>query len=143
MAKIKDTARIAAKWKRRAESAGPEYEEGVRNPRADWATQTAAAESNYEQGVQASISRKAFGKGVRKAGTEKWQKNALEKGPSRFATGVALAQDNYETGFAPFQATIASLQLPPRGPKGDPKNIARVAAIAKALHAKKLELAGR
>jgi len=143
MAKIKDNARISAKWKRRAEGAGAEYEEGVRNPREDWAQATAASEPAYEQGVQQSISRKAYGKGVRKAGTAKWQENALAKGPTRYANGISLSQNAYEEGFAPFRQTIASVNLPPRGPKGDPKNIARVTAIAKALHAKKIELEGR
>jgi len=143
MANIKDSASIAAKWQRRASTAQTEYEEGVRNPRADWATETAKAESNFEQGVQSAIQRKAFGKGVRKAGTEKWQRNAIEKGPTRFSSGVSAAVNEYEEGFAPFRATIAALNLPPRGPKGDPKNVQRVAVIAAALHKKKLELEGQ
>lgn len=143
MAAIKDSSVIAAKWKRRASTAGAEYEEGVRNPRKDWATETANAEKAYEEGLANSIQRKAFGKGVKKAGTSKWQDAAIEKGPRRFTEGVNLAENSYEEGFAPFRATIANLTLPPRGPKGDPKNINRVAAVASALHKKKLELEGR
>jgi len=143
MANIKDASLIASKWKRRSENAGAEYEEGVRNPRTDWAQATSAAESAYDQGVQNAINRKAFGKGVRKAGTAKWQSNALSKGPSRFSTGVAAAQQAYEDGFAPYRQTISALSLPARGAKGDPKNIQRVAAVASALHAKKIELEGR
>jgi len=143
MAKIKDTSTIAEKWQRRAGSAGTEYEEGVRNPRADWATETAKAESNYEQGVQAGIQRKSFGKGVKKAGTDTWQKNSISKGPQRYSQGVALAGDKYAEGFAPFAQVIGATNLPARGPKGDPKNIQRVATMAKALHDKKIELEGR
>jgi DNA-binding transcriptional MocR family regulator len=143
MAAIKETARIADKWERRAGNAQAEYEEGVRNPRKDWAAATASAEKAFEQGIQQSIQRKAFGKGVRKAGTAKWQENAVEKGPVRFAQGVSLAKGSYEEGFAPFRQTISNLTLPARGAKGDPKNINRVAAVAKALHDKKLELEGR
>ena len=143
MPAIKSTAQIADKWKRRAGSAGIEYEEGVKNPRADWAEETKKAESTYEQGVQASIARKAFGKGVTKAGTDKWQRNAIAKGPARFTSGVQLAGGSYEEGFAPFAQTIAQTQLPSRGPKGDPKNIQRVAVMSKALHDKKIELEGR
>lgn len=143
MAAIKDSASIAAKWKRRASTAAGEYEEGVRNPRKDWATETAKAERAYEEGLANSIARKAFGKGVKKAGTSKWQDAAIEKGPARFTQGVNLAENAFEEGFAPFRATIANTTLPPRGPKGDPKNIRRVEVIAKALHDKKIELEGR
>lgn len=143
MAAIKDTSRSAEKWKRRTETAGPEYEEGVRNPRSDWAEKTAEAESNFEQGIQAAISKKSFGKGVRKTGTEGWQRAALEKGPTRFAQGVSGAADKYRDGFQPYADTIKNLNLPARGPKGDPKNIARVAMVAKALHDKKVEMQAR
>ena len=143
MAKIKDSATINEKWKRRAGNAQQEYAEGVSNPRADWAAQTAAAEQAYEQGVQAAIGRKSFGKGVRKTGSEGWQRAALQKGPSRYSQGVTDSGDAYASGFAPYQQVIASTSLPARGPKGDPKNINRVTIMAKALHAKKLELQGR
>jgi DNA-binding transcriptional MocR family regulator len=140
MAEIKSLSRAAAKWLRRAGSAGLEYEEGVKNPAKDWQTNTSQAEKAYEQGVQASIQRKSFGKGVKNAGTEKWQTNAIAKGVPRYTAGVALAEANYETGFAPYREVIAALNLPPRGPKGDPNNIRRVAMISEALHKKRLEL---
>jgi len=142
MTAIKDTSAISAKWQRRAATAGVEYEEGVKNPRSPWDTATAGAEKNYVAGVQAAISRGSFGKGVRKTGHAGWQKAATEKGPARYAQGVNLAGDKYQSGFAPFADTIKALNLPPRGPKGDPNNITRVGAIAKALHDKKLQLQG-
>lgn len=142
MAAIKDLSRISSKWARVSAGATQEYLEGVQNPRKDWEEETRKAEPRYEEGVQAAIARKAFGKGVRNAGTAKWQQRAVTLGPQRFATGVAAAVDAYATGFEPFRQIIASLNLPPRGPKGSPQNILRVAAIAKALHDKKLALAG-
>jgi len=142
MAAIKSADRIKAKWKRVTAAAQTEYEEGIDNPRTDWATATKAAEKNYEQGVQQSISRKSFGKGVSKAGTDKWQKNAREKGPTRFTQGVNLSEDRYAEGFEPYRRVIETTSLPARGPKGDPSNINRVATIAKALHDEKLKRAG-
>ena len=142
MANVKSMSRISDKWKRVASGASAEYEEGVRNPRADWATETKKAEATYEEGIRASIGRKSFGKGVSKAGTDKWQSNALAKGPGRFSQGVALAQDAYEEGFSPYREVISRTPLPPRGPKGDPKNLARVAVIAKALHDEKIKREG-
>ena len=141
MAEIKGTAETAAKWARRAGSAGPEYEEGVRNPRRDWATETKNAEKNYEAGVTAAIQRKSFGKGVSRVGTSGWQTAALEKGPVRYATGVQGAASKYAEGYDPYRQVIAGLKLPDRAPKGDPRNIERVSVIANALHAKKLSLA--
>lgn len=140
MAEIKSLSQSAAKWKRRAGSAGQEYEEGVRNTTKSWANNTAAAEKSYEQGVTAAIGRKAFGAGVKAAGDDKWRENAIEKGPQRFTQGVSLAEQNYEKGFGPYRETIANTQLPARGPKGDPNNIQRVAKIATALHNKKLSM---
>lgn len=142
MPPVKDLDRTAEKWARVAQGAQAEYTAGVESPRKSWATQTAAAEPNYEQAVQAAITRKAFGKGVKAAGDTKWSDNTLAKGPARWAQGINLAQDAYKAGFAPYRAVIVGLTLPARGPKGDPKNIQRVALVAKALHDKKRQMAG-
>ena len=142
MANIKSMDRITDKWKRVAAGAGEEYRVGIENPRTDWATATKNAESSYDAGVQAAIARKAFSKGVGKAGTAKWQAMALAKGPGRWSEGINLSGDAYRSGFEPYARVIAGLTLPVRGRKGDPKNIARVAAIAKALHDEKIKRMG-
>lgn len=142
MANIKTLDRISNKWKRVASGAGAEYEDGVRNPKADWAVETRKAEAAYEAGVRAAIARKGFGKGVGRAGTEKWQANAIAKGPSRFSEGVALSTDEYASGFAPYREVIARTMLPDRKAKGDPANIQRVAILAKALHDEKIKRGG-
>ena len=46
MPKIRSGSSIGEKWKRRTETAGVEYEAGVRDPKKDWGTETAKAESN-------------------------------------------------------------------------------------------------
>lgn len=142
MAAIKDLGRITAKWQRVTAGATAEYTEGVQNPRKDWAANTMAANDAWKAGVQQAASQNRFAKGVRKAGNSTWQKAAVEKGPQRFAQGVQLAAEKYEQGFAPYREVIAGLNLPQRGPKGDPANIQRVAVISKALHDKKLSLIG-
>ena len=134
MPKIKSLSRISNKWKTVTPQRQAEYVDGVQNPRSDWKTSTLAATSQYERGVQQSIANKSFDKGVTAAGTSKWQDNALTKGPGRWAEGVGLGQSAYESGFGPYANIIAGLNLPPRGPKGDPANIQRVAMIAKALN---------
>lgn len=142
MAHIKDMGRISSKWKRVASGAQTEFQEGVENPRRSWAQATKEAEPAYEAGIRAAVANKSFGKGVTKAGDTKWQENAVRKGPGRYSEGVALAQDAYEAGFSPYREVIARTPLPPRGPKGDPKNIQRVSALADALHKAKIARLG-
>lgn len=133
MAAIKPIEQATDKWVRRAGVAGPDYEQGIKNPRRAWAEASKAAEKNYQAGVTQAAARGAYGKGVSSAGEEKWKNNALKKGPGRFAEGVSIGRDEWAKGFAPYHAAIGAVTLPERGPKGDPKNLARVAAIATAL----------
>uniref|UniRef100_A0A6H1ZWS8 Uncharacterized protein n=1 Tax=viral metagenome TaxID=1070528 RepID=A0A6H1ZWS8_9ZZZZ len=133
MAAIKPLEQSSDKWVRRASVAGPDYQAGVQNPRKAWASAALEGEGNYKAGVTAAAARGAFGAGVRAAGDAKWQKGALQKGPGRFAEGVAIGKDEWNKGFAPYQSAIAAITLPPRGAKGSPQNIQRVAAIAMAL----------
>ena len=103
---IKSTERIKNKWMRVTSAAQAEYEEGVRNPRSSWAAGAKAAESSYEKGIQASIARKGYGKGVLAAGDATWSRNAIEKGPARFAQGVSLSggvRRNPEVALSPNQ----------------------------------------
>lgn len=142
MPPVKSLNRIAEKWARVASVSQNEYTEGVNNPRADWAQKSQAAADAWNRGVQQAIQRQAFSKGVNAAGTAKWQERTLAKGPERWAQGINLSQGAYERGFAPYREVIERTTLPPRGPKGDPKNIQRVAAIADALHKAKMQRAG-
>lgn len=135
--KLKPIADVAAKWARRASAAGPDYEAGIRAPKEDWATAAKNAEAAFEAGIQDAISRKAFGKGVSKAGTEKWSRKALAVGPARYGPGVTAAQPDYASEFGPFRDALERIVLPARGRRGDPANIERVRTIATALHSQK------
>jgi hypothetical protein len=137
MAAIKPLDQIGNKFATVTPQRSSEYEQGVSNPSRDWAQATAAAEEAYKQGVTQAANQGRFGRGVKAAGSGKWQQKAKEKGPSRFASGVASAGPDYENGFAPYHQVISSLQLPPRYRRRDPRNLERVAAIAKALGVKK------
>lgn len=138
MAEIKSLDKIGKKWAGVTPARQAEYEEGIRNPKRDWAQATTAAASAQASGVQKAIAAKSFEKGVAKAGTATWQEKSLTKGPGRWAEGVSISQSDYESGFGPFREVIARTTLPPRGPKGDPKNIERVRVLADALHKAKL-----
>ena len=133
-------AGTASKWGTNASQAGGYYQQGVNNPRADWQTATIAAADNQASAVQKAIQEKRFQKGVAKAGSAKWQAGAINKGVSRYTTGVQTAQGDFETAIQPFLQTIESTTLPPRYPKGDPRNIERVRVLADAMRKKKMSM---
>jgi hypothetical protein len=134
MAAIKPIDQSATKWQQRAAVAGPAYQLGIQNPKTSRATAAGGAEQNYGAGVTAAVAAKRYSKGVAKAGDAKWQAAAVAKGPTRYAEGVQLAVGTWTAAFQPYQAAIAATNLPARGPTGSANNIARVSAIANALH---------
>lgn len=142
MPAVKSRERTKAKWARVTSGAGEEYREGVTNPKKDWAKETSNANAAYKAGIAASVAADSFKKGVERAGTSAWQKGAIEKGPDRFAQGVALAEEKYADGFEPYRKVIESTTLPPRGRRGDPNNMQRSIQMAKALHEKRVQLKG-
>jgi hypothetical protein len=138
MAKIRSTAEIAKKWVDVTPQRTQQYAGGVQNPLEDWETNTAAAKSNFEQGVQASIARDGFTKGVVAAGTETWKAGATTKGVQRWGQGVSQGGQAYSKGFSPYRDIISNTELPPRFPRGDTRNYDRSATIGKALHDAKI-----
>lgn len=138
MAEIRSLAAIRDKWTRVTPGRTEDYKIGIQNPRRDWAEEASAAKDTYKAGVDAAHSKGLFEKGVLAAGTSKWRDKALKKGPGRFAEGVYIAGPDYEKGFAPYREAIQSVDLGPRFPKRDPRNIDRVKRIVDALVAKKL-----
>ncbi len=133
MAAIKSIGEIAKKFISVTPQRATEYGEGVKNPKKDWEEATLASEANYEAGLQKSVANKSFGKGVKKAGKGKYLKGVAEKGVSRWPVGVALSEDAYAAGFGPYRDVIERVQLPARFARRDPRNLLRVAAMAKAL----------
>lgn len=132
-AKVPNISDVAPKWQRRSSSAGPEYEVGIRNPRADWSQQSTAAKAAWQQGVTQAASRDAYAKGISAAGTQKWQEKAIAKGPARFAQGVTVGEADYQKAFAPYLEAISRVDLPARGPAGSEANLQRMTPIPRAL----------
>ena len=132
--KVPSASEVGSKWKRRVDGATQDYAAGVTDPSVDWATPTKAAEATYKEAVTKAASEGKFGKGVAKAGNEKWKKNTAAKGPARWSSGVAQAQPDYEAGMGKVLAAIGSVSLPARGPAGDERNYERVKAVGRAVH---------
>jgi hypothetical protein len=142
MADIKDLGRIVEKWKRKAAASQQDYKVGVQRPRRPWQQATLAAEERWTQAIQEAAARGAFGAGVQGSSDAEWSRGVQLKGVQRWAPGVAASVEKYQRGFAPYAEVIRNLQLPERGPTGDPGNIQRVAVIAEALRNRKLEKKG-
>lgn len=138
MAEIKTMAAIRDKWTRVTPGRVDDYKLGIQNPKRDWEAETVAAKDTWKQGVDAAAAKDLFAKGVARAGSKKWQEKALKVGPGRFAEGVYIAGPDYEKGFAPYRAAIAAVDLGPRYPRRDPRNLDRVKRIVDALVAEKI-----
>ena len=131
--KIRSTSDIAEKFSRVTPSRASEFVAGVAQvPPGEFEAAAIAGEANYKVATSAAIAKGSRAKGLAGSG-QKWLRRIAANGESRFATGTAGAASDFAQGFAPFRETIAGLTLPPRGPRGDPKNIERVRAVADAL----------
>ncbi len=138
MAEIKSLSAIGDKWTRVTPGRTEDYKLGIQNPKRDWEEETEAAKDNWKLGIDQAHAKNLFVKGVQKAGTSKWRDRSLKKGPSRFAEGVYLAGPDYEKGFAPYREAISRVDLGPRFPRRDPRNLDRVKRIVDALVKEKL-----
>lgn len=128
--KIGDTAKLALKYKTRAGAAQADYKAGVETAGADWEAGARAGEGNYVAGVQESISKGRYGKGIANAGAAKYVKNAVDLGVQRYPQGVAQGTDAWARGVQPAFDKLKSLQLPPKGPKRSPQNQQRANMVA-------------
>ena len=133
MAAIKSLDQIASKWAEVTPQRVPQYQEGIQSPRVPWAQAAAAAADNWASGIAAAVQNKSFGKGIAKAGDNRWKRMALAKGPGRWSEGVQLGQADFAKGFAPYREAISGLTLPPRFARRDPRNIERVRAVVAAM----------
>lgn len=138
MAEIKSLSAIRDKWTRVTPGRTEDYKLGIQNPRRDWQEETEQAKDNWKAGIDQAAAKNLFVKGVQAAGTSKWKEKALKKGPGRFAEGVYMAGPDYEKGFAPYREAISRVDLGPKFPRRDPRNIERVKRVVEALIEEKL-----
>lgn len=140
MIKVKSVADVAKKWAEVTPGRSAYYEAGATIAGDDWEKNTISAASAYKAAVTAANIDKLFSGGVKKAGGDKYQRKVKDVGVGRFGTGVAAAEGDYSEGMSPMLDEIAKITLPARQPRGSAANLARVSAIADALHKKRLAL---
>jgi hypothetical protein len=124
---IKSLARIKEKWIRVTPQRAEDYKLGIQNPKRDQSAAAIAAKETHKAAMVQAGANDSFAKGLAKAGTAKWSKNSLQKGPGRFAEGVMVGGDDFEKGFAPARDILEKTLLPQRFPRRDPRNLQRVA----------------
>ena len=130
---MKTAQQSAQKFADRAASSVGTYLEGVSMTTKDQAAAAIAAAPIYAQAVQAAVTRGAFQKGLQKSGKSGWQKGVADKGGNRFAEGVGQAGPKYATNSAPFDSARSAASSMPRGLKGSPQNLQKVATVVSAL----------
>ena len=132
---------VASKWRRRVEGASDDYRDGVKTKGARWQAAAEAGAGSYKTAISAGDIQQRYSTGVTKAGGAKYQRRAVAVGPDRYAQAAPVAEPDFSAGMAPVLAAIASVDLPPRGPRGSATNYNRVKPIGDALS--KLRTGGR
>jgi hypothetical protein len=121
------------KFKNRAAGAREDYKRGVAGAGQRWADGAANAEEAWRAGTQEAISQGRFSKGVRAAGSQKYQERASTLGPERFATGVAMGAPEWGKNFGPFQQALAAHVPSTRGPRGSDQNAQRSVEVSRLM----------
>lgn len=135
---MKSASASGVKFVERAGQATPDYVAGSEQTGKDQAQAAIAAKPNYIAGVQASITRGAYEKGLAKSGKSGWLRGIKEKGANRFAEGVASGLAKYVSNSGAFDGARGAADSLPRGPKGSEQNFARAKAVGMALRKQKV-----
>ncbi len=139
---IKDVSTLQAKYLSRGSSAVNEYKAGINTPKNPQSASAIAAADRWQQTLAAPETKTRFIANLRKAGDAGWQAGALGKGANNYPAGITRGAPKWGLNVQPYLQVIAGLSLPAKGVRGNSANIARVAAVADALHAKKLSMSG-
>lgn len=140
--KIESASVIADKWREVTPGRQRYYQANTPGAASEWESNTKAAQATFTAAVTAGdIGRKFLG-GVIRAGAAKFARKVTDVGVNRFGPGVQAAVQDMQAGFEPYQAVIAGLTLPRKGPRGDAGNLARVSTVSEALNRKRLALLG-
>jgi hypothetical protein len=134
---MKTASASSQKFAERAANSASDYVKESQATTKDQSANAIAAKEIYKQALTASFGKDAYAKGLGKSGKAGWLKGVTEKGADRFAGGVMNAAAKYAANSAPFDSARAASASMPRGVKGSPQNLAKVAAVVTALRAAK------
>lgn len=136
---MKSASTSATKWATRTSAASVDYVAGVNATDKDQSAHAVAAKEIYKSQLQASFAKDSYAKGLQKSGKAGWQAGVTQKGGQNYSTGVSTAgaQTKYATNSGKYDSARSAATNLPRGARGSAANLARVAAVANALHAAK------
>lgn len=129
---MKTASQSAEKYASRASAASGDYVSGAQQTTKDQAAAAIAAAPIYAQATQAAISDGRYARGLQKSGKAGWLKGITDKGGNRYGEGVSQAAPRYATESARFDSARGAASSLPRGIKGSPQNLQRVAAVVAA-----------
>lgn len=129
---MKSAQQSAEKYASRASAAAGDFVAGAQSTSKDQAAAAVAASAIYAQATQAAIADGRYARGLQKSGKAGWLKGITEKGGNRYAEGVSQAAPDYATESARFDGARGAASSLPRGIKGSPQNLQRVAAVVAA-----------
>lgn len=124
---------VAGKWRRRVEGAADDYKAGVQTKGSRWQAATDAASGTFKTAISSPDMENRYKAGIAKAGQAKYTRRAIAVGPDRYSQAAPVAEQDFSSGMAPVLQAIASVDLPPRGPRGSVQNYNRVKPIGDAL----------
>lgn len=129
---MKSASQVSDKYATRAAAASGDYVEGARTTTKDQAAAAIASAAIYAQATQAAITDGRYQRGLQKSGKQGWLDGVTSVGGNRFGEGVARAAPMYATESARFDSARGAAASLPRGIKGSPQNLQRVAAVVAA-----------
>lgn len=137
---MKTASQSVNKWANRAGASVNDYEAGARSTSKDQAAAAIAAKGNYAAGLQQSLAKGSYEKGLSRSGKSGWLNGVVQKGVTNFGTGVSAATsaEKYASNSGKYDSARNAAASVARGPKGSPQNLQRVAAVANALRAAKV-----
>jgi len=139
---VPSSADIAKKWGEVTPGRSSFYEAEAPKAGALWEANAVAAKGTFKAAVADPKIGDRFAGGVKKAGAAKFERKVKDVGITRFGPGVAAAITDMDTGFSPYQSVLAGIEVPDRGPRGDPGNYEIVKKIGDPLHKKRLAVLG-
>lgn len=135
---MKTASQSGDKYVNRAGAASLDYKQGAENTSKDQAANAIASKDNYVKGVQESITRGAYEKGLSKSGKQAWLDGVRNKGAERYSGGVSNGVSKYVTNSGKYDGARAAANALPRGPKGSEANFNRSKAVGQALRNAKI-----
>lgn len=137
---MKSANESVAKWQNRTAAASQDYSDGAASTDKDQAARAIAAKEVYKTALTESFGRDAYSKGLQRSGKGGWLRGVQEKGAQNFSTGVGsnTAREKYTTNSGKYDGARKAAEGLPRGARGNPANLQRVAAVANAQRAIKV-----